>query len=127
MSEEYRTFSSYNGLDRVVMVFGVPLVPAVIVLMILMFGSLIAQKILGLIGFAFVALGLPIFLFLRSISETDDRAMNILALEMLFRLKRKYYQEFGNTLTYVPMKYLRNGEYIQQVFKQANRFNRRIT
>lgn len=127
MSEEYRTFSSYNGLDRVVMVFGVPLVPAVILLMILMFGSLIAQKILGLIGFAFVALGLPIFLFLRSISETDDRAMNILAFEMMFRLKRKYYPEFGNTLTYVPMKYLRNGKYIQQILKQANRFNRRIS
>lgn len=127
MSKEYRTFSSYNGLDRVVMVLDVPLVPAVIVLMILMFGSLLAQKILGLIGFAFVALGLPIFLFLRNISETDDRAMNILALEMMFRLKRKYYQENGNTLTYVPMKYLRNGKYIQQILKQADRFNRRIT
>lgn len=121
---EYRKFSSYNGLDRVVMVFGVPLIPAVIVIMVLLFGSLLAQKILGLVGFAFVALGLPIFLFLKNISETDDRAMNILALEMMFRFKRRYYQEFGNTLTYAPMKYLRNGKHIQQVLKQANVRNR---
>ena len=124
---EYRKFSSYNGLDRVVMIFGVPLIPAVIVFMIVMFGALIASKIIGLIGFAFLGLGLRVFLFLRLICETDDKALNILALEMLFRLKRKNYQEFGNTLTYVPMKYLRNGKYIQQIFKQANRYNRRIT
>lgn len=120
---KYREFSSYNGLDRVVMIAGVPLVPAVLLIVATLILSLIAQKLLGLIGFAFLALALPIFLFLKHISETDDKAMNILALEMMFRLKRRYYSEFGNTLTYLPVKYLRNGKYIQQILKQANIFN----
>lgn len=123
----YRTFSSYNALDRPAMFFGVPFVPAIIAFMILLVIAVIAQKIIGIMGFTFLALGLPVFLFLRFISETDDRATNILLLEMLFRFKRKYYQEFGNTLTYLPMKYLRNGKYIQQILKQANLFNWRIT
>lgn len=118
----YRRFSSYNGLDRVVMMFGVPLIPAVILFMATLFISLIAQQFLGLIGFAFLGLGLPIFLFLKQISETDDRALSILALEILFKMKRRYYSEFGNTLTYLPTKYLRNGKYIQQILKQANVF-----
>ena len=121
--KEYRSYPSYNGLDRVVMIFGVPLIPATLMFVVLLFVALFAQKLLGLIGVAFLALGLPIFLFLKQISETDDRAMEMLMLEMMFRFKRKYYQEFGNTLTYLPNKYLRNGKYIQQVLKQANIFN----
>lgn len=123
----YRTFPSYNGLDRVVSFFGVPLVPLAIILVVLLLGALLAQKLFGIIGFTFLALGFPVILFLRYISETDDRAMYILALELLFKRKRKYYQEFGNTLTYLPMKYLRNGKYIQQILKQANLFNRRVS
>lgn len=121
--KEYRSYPSYNGLDRVVMIFGVPLIPATLMFVVLLFVALLAQKLLGLIGVAFLALGLPIFLFLKQISETDDRAMEMLMLEMVFRFKRKYYQEFGNTLTYLPNKYLRNGKYIQQVLKQTNVFN----
>lgn len=121
--QKFRSFPSYNGLDRVIMFMGVPLVPAVIIFLILLLVSFIAQRILGIIGFAFLALGLPIFLFLKQISETDDRAMNMLILEMRFRLKRRYYREYGNTLTYLPNKYLRNGKYIQQILKQANIFN----
>ena len=121
--KEYRSYPSYNGLDRVVMIFGVPLIPATLMFVVLLFVALFAQKLLGLIGVAFLALGLPIFLFLKQISETDDRAMEMLMLEMVFRFKRKYYQEFGNTLTYLPNKYLRNGKYIQQVLKQTNVFN----
>lgn len=117
--KEYRQFPSYNGLDRVIMFMGVPLIPAILIFLLLLLVSLVAQKILGLIGLAFMMLGLPIFLFLKQICETDDRALNMLALEMLFRFKRRYYQEFGNTLTYLPMKYLRNAKYIQQVLKQT--------
>lgn len=117
--KEFRQFPSYNGLDRVIMFMGVPLIPAVLIFLLLLLVSLIAQKMLGLIGLAFMMLGLPIFLFLKQICETDDRALNMLTLEMLFRFKRRYYQEFGNTLTYLPTKYLRNGKYIQQVLKQT--------
>lgn len=117
--KEYRQFPSYNGLDRVIMFMGVPLIPAILIFLLLLLVSLVAQKILGIIGLAFMMLGLPIFLFLKQICETDDRALNMLALEMLFRFKRRYYQEFGNTLTYLQTNYLRNGKYIQQVLKQT--------
>lgn len=119
----YREFPSYNGLDRPAMFFGVPFIPALIAFLVLLLIAVVAQKFFGIMGFAFLALGVPVFLFLRYISETDDRAMNILMLEMFYRTKRKFYQEFGNTLTYLPMKYLRNGKYIQQVLKQTKLFN----
>ena len=93
----YRTFSSYNALDRPAMFFGVPFVPAIIAFMILLVIAVIAQKIIGIMGFTFLALGLPVFLFLRFISVKNffelPQAFNISVKTIVFRQKWKYLDE----------------------------------
>lgn len=115
----YRQFSSYNGLDRVALVAGIPLVPFILLGTVSVFISFIAQYFLGIIGFAFLILFLPIFLFVRQITATDDQALRILAIEIKFTLKRRLYKEYGNTLTFLSSKYLRNEKRIKQDFENS--------
>lgn len=115
----YRKFSSYNGLDRVALIAGIPLIPFILLGTFSVFISFIAQYFLGIIGFAFLILFLPIFLFLRQITETDDKALRIFSLEFQFIFKRRLYKEFGNTLTFLTSKYLRNEKRIKQNFENS--------
>lgn len=117
---EYREFSSYNGLDRVAMFMGVPLLPAVALLTLSVAIMFLGLYFFGMVGFLFALLLLPAALFLRVISETDDRALNMLALEMKFRSKRVAYEEFGKTLTFLPERYLRYEKVAQQFFETEN-------
>ena len=114
-----RNFSSYNGLDRVAQIAGIPLAPFILLGTLSVFISFIAQYFFGIIGFLFIVLVLPVFFFLRQITETDDKALHILVLEFKFILKRRLYKEYGNTLTFFPSKYLRNEKSIQQNFENS--------
>lgn len=119
MTDKYREFSSYNGLDRVVMWGGIPLLASVA----LMFAALIllylGNKFFGLVGFLFPVLLLPFYFFLRMITETDDRAFSILRLELYYRMKRVAYDNFGNTLTFLPDAYFRQKS-IKEYFDNGN-------
>lgn len=119
MSSSYRKFSSYNGLDRVALIAGIPLIPFILLGTFSVFISFVAQYFLGIIGFAFLLLFLPLFLFLRQITETDDKALRIFGLEFQYIFKRRLYKEFGNTLTFLPSKYLRNEKCIKQNFENS--------
>lgn len=112
----YREFSSYNGLDRVVLFAGMPMAWAMILLLLSIITMLIGMIFFKFIGILFGLVWLPVALFLRIISQTDDRALTILWLELRFRMKRKAYKEFGNTLTFVPERYLRYKGTIEQNF-----------
>lgn len=119
MTAPYRKFSSYNGLDRVALIAGIPLIPFVLLGTFSVFVSFVAQYFLGIIGFAFLLLFLPVFLFLRQITETDDKALRIISIEFHYIFKRRLYKEFGNTLTFLSGKYLRNEKRIKQNFENS--------
>lgn len=106
--DEFRTFSSYNGLDRVALMMGVPLPVFALLVAASVFISFAGQYFFGIIGFAFLLLLLPVFLFLRQLTATDDQAMRILGIELQFFFKRRGYKEFNNTLTFLSGKYLKN-------------------
>ena len=101
------------------MIAGIPLIPFILLGTFSVFISFVAQYFLGIIGFAFLLLFLPLFLFLRQITETDDKALRIFGLEFQYIFKRRLYKEFGNTLTFLPSKYLRNEKCIKQNFENS--------
>lgn len=108
---------SYNALDRTAMFMGVPLLPAVMLLMVALLIFLVGGNTFGMAGFLFGFIVFPVFLFLRQISETDDKALYLLYLDIVFKLKRVAFKEFGNTLTFTPERYLRYEEVILQDFR----------
>lgn len=117
---KYREFSSYNGLDRTVLFMGIPMAWAMILLVLSIFTMLIGMVLYKFIGLLFPLVWLPVALFLRIISQTDDKALGILGLELRFRMKRKAYKEFGNTLTFLPEHYLRYKKQIEPTFTNYN-------
>lgn len=112
----YREFSSFNGLDRTVQYFGIPLTPLMILLVLAVIIMFIGMAIFSIAGFLFILVVFPMGLLLRSITMNDDKAMQLLALEMKFRAKRVLYKEFGQTLTFVPERYLRYKQVNEQYF-----------
>lgn len=119
--DDFKEYPSYNALDRTAMFMGVPLLPAVLLLMVALLIFLVGGNTFGVTGFMFGFIVFPVFLFLRQISQTDDKALYILYLEIVFRLKRVAFAEFGNTLTFVPERYLQDEAIILQNFKAINR------
>lgn len=115
--DEFSEHPSYNALDRTAMFMGVPLLPAVLLLVVALLIFLVGGNTFGVAGFMFGFVVFPVFLFLRQISETDDRALYILYLEIVFRLKRVAFSEFGNTLTMTPERYLDYEAVILQNFR----------
>lgn len=102
---------------------GIPMGWAMILLVLSIFTMLIGMIFYKFIGILFALVWLPVALFLRIISQTDDRALTILLLELRFRMKRKAYKEFGNTLTFVPENYLRYKKTIEQNFTNIDESN----
>lgn len=115
-TKQYREFSSYNGLDRTALFMGIPLLPAIGLLTMSVFVMFIGLIFFGIVGFLFILLLTPFAFFLRSITYNDDKALEMLALELRYRSKRKAFEEFGNTLTYMPERYLRYKETNEQNF-----------
>lgn len=122
MSEpQYQEYNSYNGLDRTVLFMGVPLLWAVLLLVVSVVTMFLGMfAIDGLWGFLFALVWLPVGFFLRQISQTDDKALDMLKLEFIYRFKRRGYKEFGNTLTFVPERYMRYKPTNEQYFYNIN-------
>lgn len=112
----HKEYSSYNGLDRTVLFFGIPLLWAMLLLVLSVITMFIGMFFFKIVGILFVAVWLPIGIFLRMISQTDDKALDILKLEMKYRMKRKGYDELGQTLSFFPERYLRYKKTIEPYF-----------
>ncbi|MDH2274236.1 VirB3 family type IV secretion system protein [Moraxella porci] len=114
--KEFREFSSYNGLDRTALFMGIPLLHAVGLLVLGIMAMFVGLYFFSLVGFLFVLIVVPFAFMLRTITMNDDKALQILVLEMKFRGKRVAYDLMGNTLTFVPERYLRRKEVYEQSF-----------
>lgn len=116
-----KKYSSLNGLGRTAMLAGIPLIPAICIVVGFVFISFLLQIFFGAIAFLSVIFLIPIFLFLRQVTATDDRALRILGLELMCIWKRKNYNLFGNTLTFLASEYGANVKAIKQYFEKSNK------
>lgn len=99
-------YPSYNGLARTALIMGaLPLVPTILVGIVTILGALVLQAFIGPAGLLFAALSLPILFFLADICATDDRAMEILWLEITCWAGRRNTSLWNNTTTFTPLKY----------------------
>lgn len=112
-----RTFPSFNALDRVPMFMGVPLLLWLVLLLSALVLFLLGIWLLGGLGMFLPILLFPVALFLKQLCATDDQAMRIFGLEMKFRLQRKFYKEFNNTLTFLPSKYSYDEKTLSENFR----------
>lgn len=118
MEEEQkkREFSSYNGLDRVPMAGGIPLLLFIGLIGLSVVVSLIAQIFFGIVGYLFAFFAIPLFGFVRMLVANDDKAIRLLFIEQFFKLRNRKIEGFQNTLTFIPTRYLENESSIESIF-----------
>lgn len=114
--QKKREFSSYNGLDRVAMIGGIPLLVFIGLIGLSVMVSLFAQFFFGIIGYLFMFFAVPVFLFIRLLVANDDKAIRLLFIEMLYKAKKTNFEGFKDTLTFTPTRYLENESSIEPFF-----------
>lgn len=119
---EAQEYMSFNGLARRPMVAGIPYMAALALMSLCLLGAVAAGIAFGPIGLLLGAAGVPIGMFIRLICETDDRAIEILVLEVkwaVIKMMSGTAKYFGGTLVVSPMKYGRKLRDVKQYFEQA--------
>lgn len=116
-----KKYSSLNGLGRTAMLAGIPLIPAICIVVAFIAISFVLQIFFGALAFLSVIFLIPILLFLRQVTASDDGALRILWLEFVCILKRKNYSLFGNTLTFLASEYGANVKAIKSHFEKSRK------
>lgn len=91
MEDEYfkPQYASYNAMARSPMVGGIPFMPFLLVGCFSMLAGTFGGLWFGLIGWLFGLPGIPVLLFVRTLSSTDDRAIEILLIELKWLVLKK--------------------------------------
>lgn len=118
MSEK-KLYSPYNGLGRVAMVWGIPMMAVLFAAVPVAVLTLIAAALFGPGGLLGFSLLIPILGLFKKLCETDEQALRIVALELRCRLSRRMGALFGDTLTLAPVKLGRRIEVFRQPFRKA--------
>lgn len=116
MDIEYPTF---NGLNRQAMIWGVPLIPFMACVFVLMMLFMTTMTFLGGKSLFILLLIIPIFIALKSISASDDQAFKIYQFEIKWFLYRRHAELFNGTTTIVSTKYGRQLNDFQRFFQQS--------
>lgn len=103
--DQKELYPSYNGLSRVAMWWGIPLMAVVATFTICMAIALIGSIFWGVGGLFLGCVGLPVLLYLKQICETDDQAFRITMLDLWIFVSRRNKRHFGSTYTLSPMQY----------------------
>lgn len=113
-------YGTYEGLSRVAMVWGVPLIPGFIIVMVFMSATMFLLPLYGLKAVGIFLLAIPCLVFLRFITKKDDQAIRILCLEIYWWFVRRKSNLFGDTLTITATKFGRErDDYIRFVKEGA--------
>jgi type IV secretion system protein VirB3 len=125
-------YPGYNGLGRTPGVWGVPYMPALVVLVGSMFVALGSAGIWGPGGLLFYFLGVPVLLFFKHVCETDDQGLRILWLELrcrwywrrlrilsLLKTGRRFPVVSSNVSTLAPLRLGRHARVYKQFFTRS--------
>lgn len=113
-------YMSFNGLSRNAMVYGVPYMAALTIGSTSALLTMVALIAFGPPGLLVFLLAVPMFIFIRFICETDDRAIDIFLLEAkwsLIKMSSGLSKYFGGTLTFSPITYGRKRADVKRYFE----------
>jgi len=115
---EKKKYSAYNGLGRVAMIAGIPLMAALGVFCPIVLASVIAAAVWGPGGLLFMTTLIPVLMFFKKMCETDDQALRILGLEVRCMFSRRNARLFGGTFTLTPIKLGRRLAVYREAFRK---------
>lgn len=117
-------YISYNGLGRSPMIWGIPYMAGLAILCVSLLGGMLLGTFVGPLGWGFAVAGIPVLLFIKMLCTNDDKAVQILMLEIKWTMLKamggnaKFH---GGTMTMAPLTYGRKGKNVKRYFKAAIR------
>ena len=117
-------YVSYNGLGRSPMIWGIPYMVGLAIMCFSLIGGLMLGTFVGGLGWLFALLGVPMALFVKMLCTNDDKAIQILMLEVKWSILKalsgnaKYY---GGTMAIAPTTYGRKLKNVKRYFKKTVR------
>lgn len=124
MSDDYYQkprYLSYNAMARSPMVFGIPFMPMLVVGTGAIMLGLAGSVVLGGVGWLLALVCVPILLFVKMISVTDDRAAFILIFEIKWYFVKKFSGNsvfFNGAMFVSPLKFGRKVKDVKRFFEQ---------
>jgi len=118
--EEVTEYLSYPALGRSPKVFGVPYMAGLWICCGALFVGWAGGTFINSFFWLFVPACIPVLLYVRSISETDDQAVRILLLEIKWALMKKMTgtsKYYGGTFTICPVSYGRKQRHVKRYFE----------
>jgi type IV secretion system protein VirB3 len=113
-----KQYSAFNGLGRVAMIWGIPLMVALAISCPVALVTLVLTAIYGPGGLLFLFTLPPVLIYIKTLCETDDQALRILWLEVQCALRRRYGFLYGKSLTIAPIKYGRRLSVYREALKE---------
>lgn len=114
-------YISYNGLGRSPVIWGVPYMFILFVGSGAMLVGMFCGMVFGPLGWLVGLVALPVLIFVKIISGTDDKAINILMIEikwMLLKIFSGTAKYFGGLLTLAPTTYGRRRKNVKRYFEE---------
>jgi len=120
MQTEEKIFPTYGALSRSAMIMGIPLMP----LAALMGGTLVLTMFcfmfLGGKALLIMLIPVPILFVFKTVSRTDDQALNIIGYELICFFYRRNTRFFNKTTTILGTKYGKKVNDYQRFFEQRS-------
>lgn len=114
-------YISYNGLGRSPVIWGVPYMFILFVGSGAMLCGMLCGLFFGPLGWLVGLIAVPVLIFVKIISATDDKAINILMIEIkwiLLKLISGSAKYFGGLLTLAPTTYGRRRKNVKRYFEE---------
>ncbi len=114
-------YLSYNGLGRSPVIWGVPYMFILFVGSGALLFGMLCGLMFGPLGWLTGLIALPVLIFVKIISATDDKAINILMIEikwMLLKVLSGTAKFFGGLLTLAPTTYGRRRKNVKRYFEE---------
>lgn len=115
-------YVSYNGLGRSPMIWGIPYMAGLAIMCVSLFGGMLLGVFVSEAGWLFALVGVPIALFVKELCTNDDKAVEILMLEIkwtLIRIITSSSKFYGGTLAIVPTTYGRRYRNVKRYFEKT--------
>lgn len=111
-------YVSYNGLGRNPMIFGVPYIAGGAIFSISLIGGMLLANFIHPYFWLLSLISIPLIFFIKVICETDDKAVDILLLEIKWSILRLVnYQPYKGLMTITPVTYGRRFIDVKRYFE----------
>lgn len=115
-------YNTYAGLARQALVWGIPMLPMILIIGVLLIACMFMFPFFELRAFAILLLAIPLLWFLKSITAKDDQALRIVALEVYWWFQRRNMNIFGNNFTITATKFGRErNDYLRFVKERTDK------